>query len=43
VRVGDIRYDVLEGFWGDAGESLAAYEEVDRFVTAHGANNRTSS
>jgi glucose-1-phosphate thymidylyltransferase len=43
VSTGDIRYDVLEGFWGDAGESLAAYEEVHQFVTVHGANNLTSS
>ncbi len=41
VAKGDVRYDVLEGFWGDAGESLDAYREVDAFVAAHGANNPT--
>jgi glucose-1-phosphate thymidylyltransferase len=39
VRTGAVRYDVLGGFWGDAGESLAAYREVDEFVTANGANH----
>jgi hypothetical protein len=24
--------DVLEGFWGDAGESIEAYYEVNDFV-----------
>ncbi len=38
VSLGDVRYDVLEGFWGDAGESLEAYREVDAFVTSNGAN-----
>jgi glucose-1-phosphate thymidylyltransferase len=41
VRNGVARYDVLEGFWGDAGESLDAYRAVDEFVTANGANNQT--
>jgi glucose-1-phosphate thymidylyltransferase len=31
-------YDVLEGFWGDAGESIDAYYEVNDHVRAHGAN-----
>jgi glucose-1-phosphate thymidylyltransferase len=39
VREGRVRFDVLEGFWGDAGESLDAYREVDAFVLANGANN----
>jgi hypothetical protein len=29
---------VLEGFWGDAGESIEAYYEVNDFVRANGAN-----
>ena len=33
-----IAYDVLEGFWGDAGESIDAYYAVNDFVRAHGAN-----
>ena len=35
---GLMAYDVLEGFWGDAGESIDAYYEVNDFVRAHGAN-----
>ena len=33
-----MQYDVLEGFWGDAGESIEAYYEVNDFVRSHGAN-----
>jgi glucose-1-phosphate thymidylyltransferase len=33
-----MEYDVLEGFWGDAGESIDAYYEVNDFVRANGAN-----
>jgi glucose-1-phosphate thymidylyltransferase len=39
VGAGEVAYDVLEGFWGDAGESLDAYRDVDAFVAANGANN----
>ena len=38
VGQGSMAYDVLEGFWGDAGESIDAYYEVNDFVRAHGAN-----
>jgi glucose-1-phosphate thymidylyltransferase len=38
IRQGAMRYDVLEGFWGDAGESIDAYYEVNDFVRTHGAN-----
>ena len=31
-------YDLLEGFWGDAGESIDAYYEVNDYVRANGAN-----
>jgi glucose-1-phosphate thymidylyltransferase len=37
---GQMEYDVLEGFWGDAGESIDAYYEVNDFVRKHGANNQ---
>jgi len=33
-----MEYDVLDGFWGDAGESIDAYYEVNDFVREHGAN-----
>jgi glucose-1-phosphate thymidylyltransferase len=32
VEQGAMEYDVLEGFWGDAGESIEAYYEVNDFV-----------
>ncbi len=38
VSAGLMRYDILEGFWGDAGESIDAYYEVNDFVRRHGAN-----
>jgi glucose-1-phosphate thymidylyltransferase len=33
-----MEYDVIEGFWGDAGESIDAYYAVNDFVRGHGAN-----
>jgi glucose-1-phosphate thymidylyltransferase len=36
---GLMEYDVVEGFWGDAGESMNAYYAVQDFVRAHGANH----
>jgi glucose-1-phosphate thymidylyltransferase len=33
-----LAHDVLEGFWGDAGESIDVYYAVNDFVRAHGAN-----
>src|SRR5712691_5079787 len=38
VEQGTMRYDVLDGFWGDAGESIDAYYAVNDFVRGHGAN-----
>jgi len=38
VRAATMEYDVIEGFWGDAGESIDAYYAVNDFVRAHGAN-----
>jgi glucose-1-phosphate thymidylyltransferase len=38
VSQGTMEYDVVEGFWGDAGESIDAYYAVNDFVRAHGAN-----
>jgi glucose-1-phosphate thymidylyltransferase len=32
VGRGEMEADVVEGFWGDAGESIAAYYEVNDFV-----------
>jgi glucose-1-phosphate thymidylyltransferase len=36
-----MEYDVLEGFWGDAGESMEAYYAANDFVRAHGANRKS--
>jgi glucose-1-phosphate thymidylyltransferase len=38
VEQGAMEYDVLEGFWGDAGESIDAYYAVNDFVRRNGAN-----
>jgi len=38
VSKGTMEYDVLDGFWGDAGESIDAYYQVNDFVRRHGAN-----
>jgi glucose-1-phosphate thymidylyltransferase len=38
VEHGVMTYEVVEGFWGDAGESIDAYYEVNDFVRAHGVN-----
>ena len=40
VTQGQMEYDILEGFWGDAGESIDAYYAVNDFVRAHGANHQ---
>jgi glucose-1-phosphate thymidylyltransferase len=38
VERGAMEYEVLEGFWGDAGESIEAYYSVNDFVRRSGAN-----
>ena len=43
VEKGEMEYDVVEGFWGDAGESIDAYYEVNDFVRANGANKEWST
>jgi glucose-1-phosphate thymidylyltransferase len=40
VEQGTMEYDVLEGFWGDAGESIDAYYEVNDFVRGRGAKRQ---
>ena len=34
----EMEFDVIDGFWGDAGESIDVYYEVIDFVRAHGVN-----
>jgi glucose-1-phosphate thymidylyltransferase len=38
IEAGTMEYDVVEGFWGDAGESIDVYYAVNDFVRANGAN-----
>ncbi len=38
IERSSMEYDVIEGFWGDAGESIDAYYQVNDFVRAHGVN-----
>jgi glucose-1-phosphate thymidylyltransferase len=40
VERGAMEYELLEGFWGDAGESIDAYYAVNDFVRQNGANHR---
>jgi glucose-1-phosphate thymidylyltransferase len=40
LEAGTMEHDVVEGFWGDAGESIDVYYEVNDFVRANGANKR---
>jgi len=40
INEGLMEYDVIDGFWGDAGESVDAYYTVNDFVRAHGANRQ---
>jgi hypothetical protein len=38
VDRGLMEYDVIDGFWGDAGESIDVYYEVVDHVRKHDAN-----
>jgi len=38
VLGGHAAFDVQPGFWGDAGESISAYQGVGEFVSRNGAN-----
>ena len=40
VEQGTMEYDLIEGFWGDAGESIDAYYAVNDFVRKNGANKK---
>ena len=35
---GTMQYDIVQGFWGDAGESIDVYYAVNDFVRENGAN-----
>jgi glucose-1-phosphate thymidylyltransferase len=38
VERGAMEYEIVDGFWGDAGESIDAYYAVNDFVRRNGAN-----
>jgi glucose-1-phosphate thymidylyltransferase len=38
IEQGAMQYEIVDGFWGDAGESIDAYYAVNDFVRQHGAN-----
>jgi glucose-1-phosphate thymidylyltransferase len=38
IERGTMEYDIVEGFWGDAGESIDVYYAVNDFVRLNGAN-----
>ena len=38
VQQQTMEYEILDGFWGDAGESIDAYYAVNDFVRQHGVN-----
>src|SRR3712207_4506067 len=40
---GEMEFDVIRGFWGDAGESIDVYYQVIDFVRAHGANKQVAT
>ncbi|MBM2812409.1 MAG: Glucose-1-phosphate thymidylyltransferase [Chloroflexi bacterium] len=40
IRRGSMEYDVLPGFWGDAGESIDHYMTVINYVAAHWPRQR---
>ena len=38
VERDEMEFEIIDGFWGDAGESIDAYHDVSEFVREHGAN-----
>ena len=38
VERDEMEFEIIDGFWGDAGESIDAYHDVSEFVRKHGAN-----
>lgn len=38
ISLGNLEFDIIEGFWGDAGESIDDYYRVNDFVRRYGAN-----
>ena len=38
VERDEMEFEIIDGFWGDAGESIDAYHDVSEFIRKHGAN-----
>jgi len=38
IAAGSVHFDVQPGYWGDAGESIDAYQHTGEFVSRNGAN-----
>ena len=43
IDLGQMEYDSIQGYWGDAGESIEVYYEVIDFVRKHGVNRPAAS
>jgi glucose-1-phosphate thymidylyltransferase len=43
ISRGELEFDIINGFWGDAGESIDVYYDVIDFVRAHGVNKKSTS
>ncbi len=39
VRAGTLRYEIVDGWWADAGESIDSWIEANNLVARHGANS----
>lgn len=43
IKRGELEFDIINGFWGDAGESIDVYYDVIDFVRANGVNKKTAT
>ena len=43
IARGEMEHDAIEGFWGDAGESIEVYYEIIDFVRANGVNKKSKA
>jgi glucose-1-phosphate thymidylyltransferase len=42
IERGEMEFDAIDGFWGDAGESIEVYYEIIDFVRANGVNKKSA-
>jgi len=43
IQRGEMEHDAIDGFWGDAGESIEVYYEIIDFVRANGVNKKMTA